>query len=58
MSQVRAVDAEPPRSFFSEEVALEQLTAALITLRVASAYELENKDVLVCHEEILAGRNG
>src|SRR5207302_3126541 len=56
MSEVCAVDAEPSRSLFPEEVAFEQLTAALIALRVASAYQLENKDVLACHKRILAAR--
>jgi hypothetical protein len=50
MSEVCAVDAESARSFLSEEVALEQLAAALIALRAASAYELENENVLACHE--------
>jgi hypothetical protein len=57
MSQVCAVDAESPRAFLSQEVALQHLTAAVIALRVASAYELENKDLFVGHEEILAARN-
>jgi hypothetical protein len=56
MSEVCAVDAEAPRSLLSEEVALGHLAAALIALRVASAYELENKDVFVGHEGILAAR--
>jgi hypothetical protein len=43
MSEVRAVDAESART----------LPAALIALRVASAYELENEDVLACRETSL-----
>src|SRR4051812_31101070 len=54
MSEVCAIDTESPWSFLSEEVALGQLTAALIALRLASAYELENKDVVVWHEAIVA----
>jgi hypothetical protein len=56
MSQVCAVDAEAARSLLPEKAALEQLTAALIALRVASAYELENKYFFACHEVILAAR--
>src|ERR1019366_1624475 len=57
MSEVCAVDAEPPRTFLPEQVPFEQLTAALIALRVPSAHKLENQNVLAGHDDILAARN-
>ena len=57
MSEVCAVDAESPRTFLPEQVPFEQLTAALIALRVPSAHELENQNVFASHDIILAARN-
>src|SRR4051812_23795006 len=56
MSEVCAVDAESSGSLFSEEVAFEQLTAALIALRIAAADDLENENFFACHEEIVVVR--
>jgi hypothetical protein len=57
MPEVCAIDAKSPRTFLPEQVPFEQLTAALIALRVPSAHKLENQNVLAGHDDILAARN-
>lgn len=44
MAKVRAVDAQPSLAFFAEQVAFEELTAALVALRVTVGDQLKNDD--------------
>jgi hypothetical protein len=45
VAKVRAVDAHTSLAFFPEQIAFEELTAALVALRFTVGAQLKNDDV-------------